>query len=173
MRAMTLALITSGGLLLGMWLAHESDRRVLPSLPAIVLQSAEPSATGEATMTVQLQQQWQLQPGEQLAGHPVVSSLGDVSFNLKGTQVRVPFQGTVTASSDSTGCIFFESAEVPAYLFRLCGVNRPVLGEVEPGKAIGSAEILAIAVLRKQPDGNWAMVEPSVGVLEQWLQWGR
>ncbi|NJN88892.1 MAG: hypothetical protein HC881_24675 [Leptolyngbyaceae cyanobacterium SL_7_1] len=168
MRA-TIALIMSGGLLLGMWLAHESDRRQ-PSLPAIVLQSTETPASGATTMTVQLQQQWQLQPGDQLAGHRVVSSLGDVSFDLAGAQVRVPFSGTVNASSDATGCVFFESAEVPAYLFRLCGVDRPVLGDVLQGRTIGSAETLAIAVLRKQPDGNWAMVEPSVGLLEQWLQ---
>jgi hypothetical protein len=59
---------------------------------------------------------------------------------------------------------------VPAYLFRLCGLNKPHLGAVSQGDVIGSGKLLLFAALRKQPNGTWAIVEPAKGILERTLK---
>jgi hypothetical protein len=131
-----------------------------------VTSSAETAAA--STLPVQLYQQWQLQPGDEVAGYLVTSGLGDIAVDLKGAIVRAPFAGEVKLS-EQPECVFFQTPEVPAYLFRLCGLQQPQIGWVPQGEAIASADLLAIAVLRKQPSGDWAMVEPSIQVIEQWL----
>jgi hypothetical protein len=82
--------------------------------------------------------------------------------------VYAPFAGKVEPHRED--CVVFSSPEVPAYLLRLCGVRRPKLGQVQQGEAIASAEFLQFAALRRQPDGKWAMVEPSTDVLERTLK---
>lgn len=124
--------------------------------------------SSKTTRSVQLYQQWQLQPGDAVAGYPVLSGLGDIAVDLNGAIVRAPFAGEVKGA-EQPECIFFQTPEVPAYLFRLCGLQQPQIGWVPQGEAIASADLLAIAVLRKQPSGDWAMVEPSIQVIEQWL----
>ncbi|NEQ31045.1 MAG: hypothetical protein F6K04_08580, partial [Leptolyngbya sp. SIO4C5] len=57
--------------------------------------------------------------------------------------------------------------EVPAYLFRLCGLKNARLGDIKAGNQVGTGETLQFAALRKQPDGSWALVEPAVDVLER------
>jgi hypothetical protein len=116
---------------------------------------------------VQVQQQWEIQPGQRVADYLITGGLGDVSIALQGGTVRAPFKGEV--EPHNSDCVIFSSPEVPAYLFRLCGLNRPRLGHVKIGQAIGSAEQLQFATLRKQPDGTWAMVEPSQEILERSL----
>ncbi|MDX2099398.1 MAG: hypothetical protein SFW36_16590 [Leptolyngbyaceae cyanobacterium bins.59] len=117
---------------------------------------------------IKFYQNWQLQPGNVVAGYPVVSGLGDISIQLKGKPVYAPFRGRV--EPHTSACVVFSSPEVPAYLFRLCGLNRPHLGDLEAGDKIGSGEMLQFAALRKQPNGTWAFVEPSQSILEQLLR---
>ncbi len=59
---------------------------------------------------------------------------------------------------------------MPAYLFRLCGLSDPRLGEVNQGDALGTARQLEFAALRKQPNGTWAIVEPAKAILERTLR---
>jgi len=131
--------------------------------------SAERST--EPPRTVQIQQVWQLQPGDTIGGHQVASGLGDISIDLKGDSAYAPFGGRVQPlKPDVKNCVVFSSPEIPAYLFRLCGLQNLKLGEVEQGDVIGSGAYLHFATLRKQTDGTWAMVEPAHDILERILR---
>ena len=114
---------------------------------------------------IPIHQNWVLQPGSKVGNFSVVGSLGDVSIDLDGHQIRAPFDGQVQPAEHD--CIAFTSPEIPAYLFRLCGVTRPRLGDVKAGTVIGRGDILQFAAMRRQPDGTWAMVEPAIDVLEK------
>lgn len=114
---------------------------------------------------IPIHQNWTLQPGSQIGNYHVVGGLGDISIELNGSSVKAPFDGKVQPTDHK--CVAFSSPEVPAYLFRLCGVKRPQLGPVEAGQVIGRGEVLQFAAMRRQPDGSWAMVEPAVEVLEK------
>ncbi|HEY9762094.1 MAG TPA: hypothetical protein V6D07_06185 [Trichocoleus sp.] len=116
-----------------------------------------------------LQQTWELKPGDEIEGHQVAASLGDVSIALKGNALRAPFMGEVELAASGVRCIYFSTPEIPAYLFRFCGLRRLQLGPVSSGEVIGSGEYVHFATLRRQPDGSWAFVEPSRSVLERAL----
>ncbi len=122
----------------------------------------------ESVRVVQIQQAWELQPGDAIAGHPVAGSLGDISIELDGAKVYAPFDGLVQPNNVGE-CVIFSSPDVPAYLFRLCGIGRPRLGEIKQGQVIGAANYLQFAALRRQPDGKWAMVEPASDILQRTL----
>lgn len=117
--------------------------------------------------TVQISQTWELQPGDEVGGYRVTGGLGDISVDLGGKWVRAPFSGTAYAYTPE--CLLFSSAEVPAYLFRFCGLKRVRLGDRKAGDALGTGEQVHFAALRKQPDGTWAMIEPAKQVLERSL----
>ena len=117
----------------------------------------------------QLQQTWELQPGDDVAGYLVAGSLGDVSLDLSGGSVYAPFDGQLEPL-ENPHCVIFSTAEVPAYLFRLCGLRRPRLGLVRQGQVMGRGQHLHFGTLRMQPDGTWALVEPASTVLERLLQ---
>lgn len=123
-----------------------------------------------APRSIAVDQTWELNLGNVVEGFRVVAGLGDVTMHLRGARVRAPFDGEVQLSADGPDCIFFASPEVPAYLFRFCGINRPQVGEVEAGDSLGRAQYLHFATLRRQPEGTWAIVEPSTSVLERSLQ---
>lgn len=123
-----------------------------------------------APRTVALDQAWELDLGSTLEGFRVVASLGDVSLHLRGARVKAPFNGEVQAAAEGQDCVFFSSPEVPAYLFRFCGIQRPRLGAIAAGQAMGRANYLHFATLRRQPEGTWAIVEPSANVLERALE---
>lgn len=123
------------------------------------------SAKAVAPRKLQLYQNWALQPGSEIAGYSVVGGLGDVAIALNGKSALAPFDGMVEPTD--TGCLVFSSPEVPAYAFRLCGLQNPKLGRVRRGDRIGSGDLLQFAVLRRQPDGRWAIVEPAIDVLER------
>ena len=123
-----------------------------------------------APRSIAVDQTWELNLGNNIEGFRVVAGLGDVTMQLQGARVRAPFDGEVQLSADGPDCIFFASPEVPAYLFRFCGINRPQAGEVEAGDSMGRAQYLHFATLRRQPEGTWTIVEPSTQVLEQSLQ---
>jgi hypothetical protein len=116
---------------------------------------------------IEVQQQWVLQPGQTVASYEITGGLGDVSIALKGGLVRAPFDGEVQINNPK--CVLFSSPEVPAYLFRFCGLIHPNLGLLKAGQSIGSGEYLQFAALRKQPDGTWTIVEPSQEILERSL----
>lgn len=118
---------------------------------------------------LQIQQSWELQPGDEIAGYRVAGSLGDVSIELNGASVYAPFDGEVQPNEIS-GCVLYSSPDVPAYLFRFCGVKGPTLGPVQQGDAIARADQLQFAALRRQPDGTWALVEPAQDILQRSLQ---
>ncbi|MEO1094297.1 MAG: hypothetical protein AAFX01_05300 [Cyanobacteria bacterium J06638_28] len=116
---------------------------------------------------VMIQQSWELAPGDMIEGFVVAAGLGDISLQMNGARVRAPFAGETELSASNDRCIFFSSPEVPAYLFRYCGLRHPRLGVVEAGQTIGRSQLLHFATLRRQPEGTWVIVEPSKNVLEQ------
>ncbi|MEM8810852.1 MAG: hypothetical protein AAGF01_32990 [Cyanobacteria bacterium P01_G01_bin.38] len=96
----------------------------------------------------------------------VVGSLGDVSIQLSGHKLYAPFIGKIEPATQPH-CVIYSTPEVPAYLFRFCGLNRPTLGKINSGQPIGSGDYLQFATMRRQPDGTWTIVEPSTGILER------
>jgi hypothetical protein len=123
----------------------------------------------ELPRQIVLKQSWELESGDRVGGHLVTGSLGDISVQLRGTRLHAPFTGQVERASKGFHCIYFSSPEVPAYLFRYCGVRRPRLGVLQAGEVMGRGNQIHFATLRRQPDGAWAIVEPSDSVLEQTL----
>lgn len=117
---------------------------------------------------ITLQQQWTLNPGDEVAGSSVAGSLGDISLHLRGASVKAPFDGEL-ARSTAEPCALYSTPEIPAYLFRLCGLQKFSYGEVKAGMTMGKGRYLSFATLRKQPDGTWIIVEPAKGVLEKLL----
>jgi hypothetical protein len=125
--------------------------------------------TPMAPRQIVLKQAWEIESGDRVAGQLVTGSLGDISIRLQGARLRAPFTGQVEPAAKGFNCIYFSSPEVPAYLFRYCGVSHPHLGPVEAGAVMGRGRYIHFATLRRQPDGSWAMVEPSDRVLERSL----
>lgn len=125
--------------------------------------------TPTATRQIVLKQAWEIESGDRVAGQLVTGSLGDISLRLQGARLRAPFTGQVELAAKGFNCIYFSSPEVPAYLFRYCGVSQPRVGSVEAGAVMGRGRYIHFATLRRQPDGSWAMVEPSDRVLERSL----
>lgn len=127
-----------------------------------------PATRPDPVLELQLLQRWQLQPGDTLGGYSILGGLGDISIALNGQSVYAPFDGKT--QWDTRKCIIFSSPDVPAYLFRLCGLSQPRLGPISQGEAIGTAAILQFATLRKQADNRWAMVEPSTDIVQRALK---
>ncbi|MBM0742310.1 hypothetical protein JOY44_11880 [Phormidium sp. CLA17] len=137
------------------------------ALALVVLNACDRTENPNETINLKIYQNWQLQPGDKIAGFPVVSGLGDVSIELNGKSVYAPYDGQ--AQKDQRNCLIFSSPSVPAYLFRLCGISNPRLGSSNQGDSLGSGDVLHFATLRKQPDGTWAIVEPSKPMIERIL----
>jgi hypothetical protein len=138
---------------------------VLATLLLLAACGAPP--TPKPSLDIRLYQKWELQPGDTIAGRLVLGGLGDISIKLDGNNVYAPFDGTT--QFDNRRCVIFSSPDVPAYLFRLCGLSDPRLGDLKQGDTIGSGDLLQFAALRKQPNGTWAIVEPARGILERTL----
>lgn len=119
---------------------------------------------------IAIEQSWELTSGDVIEGFLVAAGLGDISIQMNGASVHAPFLGEVEASALGQSCAYFSSPEVPAYLFRYCGLDRFNVGEVEQGQKIGKAVFLHFATLRRQPEGTWVIVEPSTHVLERSLK---
>ncbi|NEP19710.1 MAG: hypothetical protein F6J97_22945 [Leptolyngbya sp. SIO4C1] len=132
------------------------------------LASCQPAASPSARV-INLQQQWELEPGDIIAGRLVTGSLGDVSIALEGRKLYAPFDGDIEPATQPH-CVIYSTPEVPAYLFRFCGLRRLQLGPIRAGQTIGSADHLQFATMRRQPDGTWIIVEPSTGILERAIQ---
>lgn len=115
-----------------------------------------------------LYQSWQLKQGDQIEGTTVIGGLGDISIALNGKSVHAPSAGK--AYVDKRGCVYFEGADTPAYLFRLCGLKSPKLGVLKAGETIGTGDTLQFAALLKQSNDTWALVEPDKSLLKRTLQ---
>lgn len=124
------------------------------------------ATTVPSARNLNVQQDWELKPGDTIGPHLVTGSLGDVSLDLGGAPLYAPFSGDIEAAVEPH-CVIYSTAEVPAYLFRFCGLKRPRYGPIRAGQTIGSGPYLQFATLRRQPDGTWIIVEPSTGVLER------
>ncbi|MBW4520437.1 MAG: M23 family metallopeptidase [Scytolyngbya sp. HA4215-MV1] len=134
----------------------------------VLLTGCSSQASNPPIVDIQLYQQWQLQPGDTIAGRSVTGGLGDISIELDGNAVYAPFDGKVDPTK--ANCVLFSSPDVPGYLFRFCGLTAPKLGDVLQGDPIGTGNHLEFAALRKQSDGRWAMVEPAKSILERTLR---
>ncbi|MBX2863899.1 MAG: hypothetical protein KTR27_10105 [Leptolyngbyaceae cyanobacterium MAG.088] len=117
--------------------------------------------------TLNMHQNWPISIGTEIAGYAVSSGLGDISLDLSGDTIHMPFDGTVEPTA--TSCVIVSSADVPAYLFRLCGLSQPKFGALYQHQPIGRAQHLVFAMLRREPNGTWAIVEPSPTFIEQLL----
>lgn len=135
----------------------------------LTITSCSQSAPDVPVRVLQIQQNWELQVGDTVAGYKIAGSLGDVSVELNGGVVYAPFDGQLQPN-DIAGCYVYSSPEVPAYLFRLCGLQALRLGNVRGGEAIAKGEFLQFAALRRQPDGTWVIVEPAPDILERALK---
>lgn len=116
---------------------------------------------------ITIQQTWELQVGNQVGDYRISSGLGDITLELGGNPVRMPFDGRVQSMDEH--CIALTSPEVPAYLFRLCGISRPKLGQQLQGHTVGRAQQLVFATFRKEPDGTWTLIEPATDLIAQFL----
>lgn len=134
-------------------------------LGAIGLASCQGQPEAASTIDLHLYQAWELQPGDRLKGFEITGGLGDTSIALNGKPAYAPFDGKT--QMDKRQCLIFSSPTVPAYLFRLCGLVNPRLGPVSQGDVLGYASVLQFATLRRQPNGTWAIVEPSKPILER------
>ena len=141
---------------------------VLPGLSLVLsLSLLGCSRATPAPRTLNLHQSWPLSIGTQIAGYSISSGLGDISLDTGGDVIHMPFDGTVEPTDAS--CVIVSSADVPAYLFRLCGLSQIRLGPRQQDQPIGRAQHLVFAMLRREPNGTWAMVEPSPKFIEQLL----
>lgn len=131
---------------------------------AVLLLGCVNRSNPEDFISLQIYQKWKLQRGESISGYKVLAGLGDIAIDLAGKPVYAPFDGQ--ARQDQHQCLVFSSPDVPAYLFRLCGLSDLRLGTHNRGNVLGKGSILFVSTLRKQPDGTWALVEPSQSTLK-------
>ena len=124
--------------------------------------------TSEAPKQFPMTQNWELKPGDTIANYKILGGLGDISIALKGKKLYAPYNGRVQPHNSQ--CVVFSSEEVSAYLFRICGLQSTQFGSRLRGETMGRGEQVQIALLNKQADGKWAMVEPSKEIIEQMLQ---
>ncbi|GAB4148452.1 MAG: hypothetical protein Fur0046_26930 [Cyanobacteria bacterium J069] len=135
---------------------------------AIALLSTACSQAPTSVRTVPIQQSWELQLGSTVGKHRIAGGLGDISIEMKGDRVYIPFDGEVQANNVA-GCYIYSTPDVPAYIFRLCGLKSGKTGRVRSGDTLGTADYLHFAALRRQPEGTWALVEPSKEMLERMI----
>lgn len=122
-----------------------------------------------------------IESGEVIAGQRVIGGLGDISLKFNGS-VKAPVTGVVDSEFvlvtednliDSTrDCIIFSSAQMPAYLLKICGLTGRNLGAVDRGSPIGeTGGKLHISLLSfRQVDNQtkkWIYVSPSKTLIEK------
>ncbi|MEM6255435.1 MAG: hypothetical protein AAF821_21180 [Cyanobacteria bacterium P01_D01_bin.156] len=127
--------------------------------------------TSPPKRVINIQQEWEVKIGDFIADSLVVGGLGDISIQLQRQPLRAPFPGKVEPSTIDQ-CVIYSTPEVPAYLFRFCGLKRPRLGNIRAGQPIGAGGYIQFATMRRQPDGTWIIVEPSTGILKRAITGG-
>lgn len=154
-------------------LHHQNSYRLLLKIGLMLSVSLLSSNCGQQESVIpparafEIQQNWELKPGNLVAGHRISGGLGDISIEMNGDSLYAPFSGTLHPHQQH--CAIFSSPEVPAYLLRFCDIKRPKLGELQQGEPMGTGRTLQFATLRKQPSGEWAIVEPAQDMLERIL----
>lgn len=138
------------------------------AIASLALTGCSAMNTNEPVRELKIQQTWELEPGDEVAGYRIAGSLGDISIDLNGGTVYAPFNGRVQPNN-LEGCLVYSTPEIPAYVFRLCGVRPLNLGEIRQGTPIAKGDYLEFATLRRQPEGTWTMVEPAQDILERAL----
>ncbi|NET49635.1 MAG: hypothetical protein F6K09_13125 [Merismopedia sp. SIO2A8] len=136
-------------------------------LSGALITGCQQSTVARTPRTFTVEQDWELSPGNLVAGYRISGGLGDVSIDLKGRPLYAPFAGTLQLHKEN--CAVFSSPEVPAYLLRFCDIQKPQLGDLLQGERIGVSQTLQFAALRKQPTGEWTIVEPAQDILERVL----
>lgn len=159
--------LSTGGFLRMSWRINRLLCWLMLLLSALLLTGCGAKAKPKPKI-ITLQQQWALNPGDEVDGNLVAGSLGDISLFLKRGKVSAPFDGELDPS-ETKQCALYSTPEIPAYLFRLCGLEKFNYGEVKAGEPMGKGDYLSFATLRRQPDGTWIIVEPAKGVLEKVL----
>jgi hypothetical protein len=130
---------------------------------------------GDQTISINIAQDWQLHPGDTIAGHKVAGGIGDIAIELQsgfwplgGATIHAPFSGRVRI--DQRQCLYYTAPTLPDQMLRLCGLSSPHLGAVPATQAIGQGRSLQLATLRKQSTGKWAIVEPDKTLIEKLLK---
>lgn len=133
---------------------------------------------------VELETTWGVRAGEEIGRFPVVSGLGDISIRFDG-EVVAPFDGLVrdqfvlisdgVLTRNNRDCVLFVSPQTPAYLSKICGLDRHYSGHVEQGDAIGSSDgyvHIALFSYRRQTEDqlSWVYVSPSAEFLNRLVQ---
>ena len=131
-----------------------------------LLQSCQESSFVEPR-NLDIQQNWALKPGHYVARYQISGGLGDISIEVQSRPLFAPFSGLL--QPHQTDCAVFSSPEVPAYLLRICGLQHPKWGPLQAGSRMGTGKTVHFAALRKQPTGQWAIVEPASDILERIL----
>lgn len=140
----------------------------IPLLLAILLGSETYENHSPTHFTsVEIEQAWALEPGDLLGHYSISSGLGDVVIELGGAPLYMPMAGEIQPLNPR--CSLFSSPELPAYRLRLCGLSQVKSGLLREGVVFGRGDRVALALLRRQPQGTWAMVEPATSILEQFL----
>ena len=140
----------------------------IPLVLAVLLGNETYRKMQPATLTsIEIEQVWELEPGDRLGNFRISSGLGDVVIELGGAPMYMPMAGEMQPISSD--CSLFSSAELPAYRLRLCGLSWAKSGPLNRGAVLGRGDRVALALLRRQPQGSWAMVEPATSILEQFL----
>lgn len=140
---------------------------MIGSLTACQLVKTQPSSSAKP-MSLQIYQKWELQRGNRINNQTIVSALGELAIDLDRKPIYASMSGETKL--DQSGCVLFAGTELPAYLFRFCGISSPKLGVLRKGQPIGTAHLLVFATFLKQNNGTWAFVEPSKTMLEQILK---
>ncbi len=150
-------------------LSSASNRAI--ALLAVLLLAATGCSrnSSDSVRTVPIQQNWELQLGKTVGEHRIAGGLGDISIEMGDDRLYAPFDGKLQPN-DVEQCYIFSSPQLPAYLFRLCGLKAAQVGAMQQGDTLGSADYLQFATLRRQPDGKWAIVEPASDILERILK---
>ncbi len=134
-----------------------------------------PQLPADQTISINIAQDWQLHPGDTIAGYKVAGGIGDIAIELQsgswpmgGATVHAPFNGRVRI--DQRQCLYYTAPAIPDQMLRLCGLSSPHLGPIAAPQAIGQGRSLQLATLRKQSTGKWAIVEPDKTLIEKLLK---
>lgn len=130
---------------------------------------------------VELKTTWGVRAGDEIGRFPVVSGLGDISIRFEG-EVLAPFDGLVreqfvlisdgVLTRNAPDCVLFVSPQTPAYIAKICGLDRRFPGHVEQGDAIGHTDgyvhIALFSFRRDDSEGlSWVYVSPSAEFLSR------
>lgn len=149
------------------WATSSLLLSIIPLLLVLLLVQSCQDKLPVEPRNLNIEQNWALKPGEHVAGYLISGGLGDVSIEVQGSPLFAPFSGLL--QPHQTDCAIFSSPEIPAYILRICGIQHPKLGPCQAGSRIGTGKTVHFAVLRKQPTGQWAIVEPASDTLERML----